>query len=156
MSSRSATSALVLIERGLLGDHGAGIPERAEILWQQVMRIGEAIHHGLIRAHRQRRGQQRRDALVAGDGIEVVAVPDGTFDAGRGFGEPHPGTRLSIERAAQQAIALQFLLALRREFREHPFVVAQRQGKMAAVGFKGRGRGADIDLNGFRELDLLG
>ena len=44
---------------------------------------------------------------------------------------------------------------LRREFREHPFVVTQRQGKAAPVGLKRRGRGGDIELDRFRKLDLL-
>ena len=48
---------------------------------------------GLIRSTRRAAwSSQRCDALVGGDGIEVLPVPDGAFDTLRGFGETHPGT----------------------------------------------------------------
>ena len=116
VSCRSATSAWYWSSAVCLAVATASRAQRAEILWQQVARIGEAVHHGLIRRGGERRGQKRRDALVVGDRIEVMAIPDGAFDARPEFGETYPGSRLSFERCRATGDSVEVQLALRRSF----------------------------------------
>jgi len=96
------------------------------------------------------------DAAITGDRVEILAIPDGALHAGCGFGEPHPGTRLALERPTHESVALQLQFALGGQLGQDAVVIGQVQREAPSVGIELRGLAGNGELNGLGEADFLG
>jgi hypothetical protein len=143
--------AIVVEAVGLFA--GDGGLEAADLAGQAVAEVGEAVGDGLVRRHVERGVERGGHAVVARDGIQLLAVPDRAFGARGRADQADPGSGPPVDGAAQQAVVAQFGLAGGAELGQDAVVVGEGQVEAAAVGLEMRGPAGDGEIHRFNILN---